>query len=79
MVLGNIIGQFIVYFTGMTTVFTLGGSMIFDASVITLVFSVILASVAYGSKTNKNMHAHSAAEAGEDNADMDEFDDFLNK
>lgn len=37
----------------MTTVFTLAGSMIFDASVITLVFSVILASVAYGSKTIK--------------------------
>ncbi|MDD7158696.1 MAG: hypothetical protein PUH99_06910 [Firmicutes bacterium] len=78
-VLGNIIGQFIVYFTGISTVFTLGGSMIFDASVITLVFSVILASVAYEGKTTKRMQSHSAAEAGEDNADMDEFDDFLNK
>ena len=77
-VIGNVIGQFVVFFTGMTTVFTLGGSMIFDASVITLVFSVILATVAYESKATNNMRARSA-EAGEDNADLDEFDDFLNK
>ena len=78
-VLGNIIGQIIVYFTGMTTVFVLGGSMIFDASVIGLAFSVILACVAKQYRINHSVNYGAGAEAGEDNADLSDFDDYLNK
>ena len=78
-VIGNIIGQFIVYFTGMADVFYLGSTMIFDASVIGLVFSVMLACVADIYKINHSARTNVATEAGEDNADLSEFDDFLNK
>lgn len=78
-VIGNIIGQFIVYFTGMVTTYVLGGSMIFDATVIGLVFAVMLACVAKQYRANHSVHYGAGAEAGEDNADLSDFDDYLNK
>ena len=78
-VLGNIIGQFIAYYTGMTNVFYLGSAMIFDASVIALVFSVLLAVVADRYRVNRTTHQNAGTEAAEDNSDLSDFDDFLGK
>lgn len=78
-IIGNVVGQIIVFATGMNNVFFLGGPMIFDATVIGLVFSVMLACVSKEYKSNRASHLNAGTEASEDNADLSDFDDFLKK
>lgn len=79
-VIGNVIGQMVNYFTGMSGSMVFGGSLIFDAVVISLVFSVMLASVTAEMRNSSGLRAQAGTESAKDNdIKDDEFDDYFEK